>query len=375
MGQLAAFNTAASKPQPKKRKASDSPTSSAPVIAVSSVPKAPVTRVFVACPADTMTGGPEALHQLCAKLSQFGMQSFMLYFNPKNKARLVESLGAATPEPYQHYGTDVAKIPPSGEGDLVIYPEAYTPFIDTYRASQKAIWWLSVDNNAGLYRTFVRGDIFHYCQSKYAFEHLRGKGVPMDNITMLTEFIPRTRWPDERGAEGRDDVVLYNPAKGVHYTDLIRQRSEPNGVKFVPIKGLTPAGVTDLMLKSQVYIDFGSHPGMDRLPREAALAGLVVITNKEGAAKYTPDVPIPEEFKFRKFNEDKIHTALIGSLGKGWSNANAKFDEYRAWIKDQEAVMDLLISKMVDRLGNKDWREQHDETEVERLQIKVSKRA
>ena len=39
-------------------------------------------------------------------------------------------------------------------------------------------------------------------------------------------------------------------------------------------------------------MDFGFHPGQDRLPREAALLKNCIITNREGSAAFYKDVPI-----------------------------------------------------------------------------------
>jgi len=56
-----------------------------------------------------------------------------------------------------------------------------------------------------------------------------------------------------------------------------------------------------------MYIDFGTHPGKDRIPREAALRNCIVLTNRNGAADNNVDVPIPNEYK--------IHSVL-SNLGK-----------------------------------------------------------
>ena len=47
-------------------------------------------------------------------------------------------------------------------------------------------------------------------------------------------------------------------------------------------------------------MDFGFHPGQDRLPREAAILKNCIITNKEGSAAIFQDVPIADEFKFNE---------------------------------------------------------------------------
>ena len=68
--------------------------------------------------------------------------------------------------------------------------------------------------------------------------------------------------------------------------------------------------VTAKLLRAKIYIDFGPHPGMDRFPREAALAGCMIVTNTQGAAEYYADVPIPHKYKFQAFDVYKIAMCL-----------------------------------------------------------------
>jgi hypothetical protein len=90
---------------------------------------------------------------------------------------------------------------------------------------------------------------------------------------------------------------------------------------------------------------------MDRLPREAALAGCVVLTNREGAANYNEDVPLPSEFKFA-FDADKIYSVL-----KVICNDSVKFDEYalkmqkyKDWILGQELRMRVCVDRLVEEV-------------------------
>ena len=294
----------------------------------------------------------------------------MLYFDgsASNKFKFKHSPSAVASSPYVHYSTSPCTDLPSLKTDLVIWPEFYTPLLDSFPSPvQTSIWWLSVDNNNGDYKQFSRPDVRHFCQSKYALQFLRSKGAPPATCWMLTEYIHPSRSPtiERVNLSKRSDVVLYNPAKGAHYTDQIRSRSEPAGLTFVPIQNLTPSGVTDLLLSSKVYIDFGNHPGMDRLPREAALAGLVVVTNKEGAAKYDSDVPIPEEFKFGRFDVDKIHEVLKSALAD-FTTASSSFAPYRSWILKQERVMDFAVARLRRRLARAGtWEEEENANELE----------
>ena len=69
-------------------------------------------------------------------------------------------------------------------------------------------------------------------------------------------------------------------------------------IEWRPIEKMTPAQVQELLAQAKIYIDFGNHPGRDRIPREAAISGCVVITGKRGAAANDIDINIPAEFKF-----------------------------------------------------------------------------
>ncbi|KAL3809235.1 hypothetical protein ACHAXA_005283 [Cyclostephanos tholiformis] len=105
------------------------------------------------------------------------------------------------------------------------------------------------------------------------------------------------------------------------------------------------------------YIDFGPHPGMDRLPREAALAGCIVITNREGAAAHDEDVPLPQEFKFRTFDVEALH-ALLGDICRGDSaERKGRYGEYVErmkpyveWILGQEDRMEKCVNMFIDEV-------------------------
>lgn len=61
---------------------------------------------------------------------------------------------------------------------------------------------------------------------------------------------------------------------------------------------MRPEQVMKTMDESMMYIDFGNHPGKDRIPREAALRDCIILTSTNGSAHNELDVPIASEFKF-----------------------------------------------------------------------------
>jgi hypothetical protein len=106
---------------------------------------------------------------------------------------------------------------------------------------------------------------------------------------------------------------------------------------------MSPEAVTRAMAKAKVYIDFGSHPGRDRMPREAALERCIVITGKFGSARGR-DVPIPEEFKLSTDPQsicDSIKAAMDNYPGK-----SAAFDLYREWIRQQRATFQREVAQL-----------------------------
>ena len=89
---------------------------------------------------------------------------------------------------------------------------------------------------------------------------------------------------------------------------------------------------------------------MDRLPREAALAGCVVVTNREGAANFTEDVPLPAEFKLGgKFDVDKV-SSLLKDICNNYAKYADRMKPYQKWILGQEKQMEVCVDRLVDKV-------------------------
>ena len=50
-------------------------------------------------------------------------------------------------------------------------------------------------------------------------------------------------------------------------------------IKFVPLINYGINELIEILLKSKIYVDFGFHPGVDYLAREAAILKNCVISN------------------------------------------------------------------------------------------------
>ena len=317
----------------------------------------PVKTIYIACPANTETGGPEALHQLCHIINsgeyylddddadtktvidnnsnndhdEFGrlitnkkpsstntdtkgkiqLKAFMLYLrersssNGNKKSSVEQVFGDRSPRPskYDKYNAPMMEhhFPPQSpksnnavySSDLVIWPEVWTHLIDSLQQSetssryQSAIWWLSVNNNKGRFSQHqftLRKDVLHLVQSAYARDYVQsmlsaavadGKNSGSStkdsiggqhHVITVTEFIPYTsdEFPLQTittkksesvdDTESKSNLVVYNPAKGMHFTDEIIKRAcgkQPKtesdgsvtggGIRFCPI-GKGPGG-------------------------------------------------------------------------------------------------------------------------------------
>lgn len=93
---------------------------------------------------------------------------------------------------------------------------------------------------------------------------------------------------------------------------------------------MTPEQVQELLASAKIYIDFGEHPGKDRLPREAILSGCVVITGRRGAAANDVDYNIPAEFKFDEQTTNPLQVIeKIREVFENFSEAHAAQKSFR----------------------------------------------
>lgn len=298
-------------------------------------------KIYVMCPAKIATGGVELLHQLTSELNRHdGIDAKIWY-------KGVETIGL-TPAEYIQYGNLCAVGNTVPEDSVVIVPEIWAKKASEFK--RPCIYWESVDNYvacSGL-KTLPKRlpkQTIHLTQSEYARQFLIQNGVT-DSIE-VTDYL-NDDYFSEFEETHREPVVLYNPRKGWLNTQKIIRRC--SGIRFTPIQNLERAGVIDLMRKSMVYIDFGHHPGKDRIPREAAMCGLCVITGTDGSAKYFEDVSIPEVYKIDKKDLEQIEVQIRRCL-KDYDVRRHDFDGYRERIKGEKDRFIDGVGRFVSLIG------------------------
>lgn len=266
------------------------------------------------------TGGVESLYQLCHMVNENGGDGFIHFVNKHHNP---------VPDEYKKYNIKIQNDIIDEEDCFYVIPEVWTERLGEFKKAKKSIWWLSVDNNHGKFDNFEDETITHFYQSEYAKDFLLKKGTK--NILPIHDYIDGV----EYDKTPKEKIVCYNPAKGREASEYIIKQCPD--VTFIPLVNMTKEQMIDTLKKSMVYMDFGHHPGRDRIPREAALLNNIVITSKIGSAGFYEDIPIEDIFKYESLNK-QIKNDIYSNLDNYYILINS-FEHYRNTIKQQKENM------------------------------------
>jgi len=302
--------------------------------------------VFVISPADLVTGGPESLHQLAHAIRQQGGNAFISYY-PRG-------CGAGTPEAYRGYDLAVAD-PVDEPGNLVVIPESAAGIVWEFKRASTAIWWLSVDNFYGPrpesdteYRRLVEmhaarsacaeltgrptwdeiRKIRNFAQSAYAASFLAQRNI----ASVMLETPPHSDFLAAPLVGERQDRIAFNPKKGAAVVERLSRRFPEFG--WLPLTGLTRSGMRDALATAKLYVDFGFHPGRERMPREAALCGACVVTGKRGSARFPADIPIPGRYRLDEQGVwfERLFAWTARSILRNHAWHAQRFEPYRRFV-------------------------------------------
>jgi len=287
------------------------------------------TKVYVNIPANEIAGGVESLYQLVDAINTNGGYACVIWDR---------DVPNPIPAKYQHYKIIHGDPVEDSHDNFVIYPEVWTEKIDTYSHMKKAIWWLSVDNNHGKFQDFSNSNITHFYQSFYALEFLEKNNV--GNYLPIFDYIHSKYTDSDFDINQKENIVCYNPVKGIEITNQIKSLNPD--ITFVPIVNMTEDQIIELLKRSKVYIDFGHHPGRDRIPRESAILGNCVITNLKGSAGFYGDIPIDD--KYKSLNIDEIGSSIRNCFDNYESVIN-EYQFYRSEIKKQKEQLHKLVKE------------------------------
>jgi hypothetical protein len=312
--------------------------------------------VVIFCP-EYVNGGCEAMHQLGHQITRHGGTAHMAYYGPYSHLELDGDILRCHPAPspvpgyFARYHPMALQQARLDRDTLVVMPEVLSTLAAAPAAQyQRALWWLSLDNaipkNPALldpaYRRRFLEDpgLVHFHQSDYARSFLQSNSAvryhPLSDYTD-PDIIGRSLIPSENPPlSNRTNTISYFPSKGGALASRFIERrcALKQWVEFLPLREMTKAQVRDALFTSRMYIDFGNHPGKDRVPREAAAAGAIVLLHAAGAAKFFPDHPLPAEYLF---TEEDIATGHLHQ------KVNAIFEDPEAHFGRQRMYRDAIL--------------------------------
>lgn len=305
---------------------------------------------YILCPGEIESGGPELAHQLCHSLLQMGQEAYMYY----TRSGQLEPLDVDASAKYYKYDTKhVKSLADINKNAIFIVPEALTTWIPWLPAGRKTIWWMSVDNyivNTGETNLkWIEQNVdYHMVQSYYAKNYLLERtSISAENILSLSDYIGEEYGKFILPGQYRRNIALYNPAKG--YEEICPLINATPWLNWIPLSGLNEEEMIVRMQAAKVYVDFGHHPGKDRIPREAASCGCCVITNKKGSAAFFEDVPIQEEYKFEDVHGsyDRI-AVLLQDICENYEVHMKQFELYRQFIAGEKMQFENDVHHMVE---------------------------
>lgn len=333
-------------------------------------------KVYVFCPNDFVTGGPDALHQIAYYMNQIGLDATIVYYAFTKKHIY------AIPEAYKNYVSDFITEEDfvDSPDNIVILPEHAVDKLKHLKKSKVYIWWLSVDNNTNrssfLWKVFFFAtlparvvknwhyykrrfgeaivktlqmqkydfsaeseNVEHLCASHYAYDFVSKRSKHKTSLCIepiskifLEKFDKQRSTLD---SSQRSNAILYNPRKSGMFVQKLAELAPD--LNFVPLKGMRQDELIEKYMTSKLYVDFGPFPGAERIPKEAVLFGCCVITGRNGASNFYGDVPIPDEYKFADYagQADLIITKIRDILDN-YEARKHDFEEYRKTVIDLE---------------------------------------
>ena len=332
------------------------------------------TKIYFAVPANARTAGPELIHQIVSYFrKRFNFDAF-IYPIPVDHPTPV-------PKDFEFYNNPVSYSIEDNKNNILIVPEIYltVQVLKKFKNIRKVIWWLSIDNYLinrfmmqkrffylllrmvnklfekfgktsiidtneialDYYKNYnfseddlIKQALVNLCSAKHVENYLGSVGL--NNVIYISELLNEDFLKIETDTSLKENIIAYNPAKGVGFTRRIIESAKH--LNFVPIQNMSRTEVIKQLQKAKVYIDFGNHPGRDRLPREAASLKCCVITNRRGGARLKEDMTIPEDYKFDSI-EDNIPLIVkkIEDCLNNYNEAIANFEEYRKSIREEPA--------------------------------------
>ena len=308
-------------------------------------------KIQVVCQRRLVSGGAESLHNLVLQLRGIGLRANLVYFPEVGVDE------AQTSYYFADYGLLPTALDDSRE-TIVIFPETLCMEALKLKHAQAAIWWLSVDNFLRIkygnlwdkwryFKSVMRGErpfggvkalrrLRHFSKCRYDEIFLAKHGIHFERITgpISYRYIEASKCLDV-WLRQKKDWILYSPETPKSILTLVR--IELPKVALVEMKGYSSDEMISLYRQAKVFMDFGNHPGQERMPREAAVMGCFVITGMKGAAANDEDLPLAPKYKLnvRSFMFTSTLTDLVNEAIKQHESMWLDQRYFRRYVAEQ----------------------------------------
>jgi len=321
-------------------------------------------KFYIFCPL-LVTGGPEALHQLCSELNNLGFDAYMYYYMDDNVCKKLEIEIISV---YSNY--NVKKCPDyiknlsnlDHEDNIIIIPEIVNKNIFPNNFKSKLIYWFLAcpdDKNNQIYKDPKLLKYYIACQSQEVYDRILNTGfLNKKKCFKLSDYTRQNfiHTDDYLKSFNRKNYITFCFKKKPsdigfkHYEKIFSIMSDYQD-NFIEIKNLSSEEVKNLGLISKIYIDFSLHPGKDRVPREMASTGCIVITGNQNVASNDVDVPL----KDRKFAYDPVtdsydYERIVEQIKYDLKNYETSFNEqftYRELIRKEKQIFKSEILNII----------------------------
>ena len=318
---------------------------------------------LIHCPSNSLNnGGVETLHQLGFHLKKNNFKVFISFF-PNIDNELI-------PKKLINYNLSYKKFEDE-QNFIHIIPEVETIRTKLIKKGKCIIYWLSVDSyyrrnldksfwkNWNYYRKSINKRIFffnlkkhyHLANSYYAKKFLQKKKI---NSQILKGYISNY-FDGEFDISRKKNIILYNPVKDQNHYKKIMQLL-PH-YEFIALSKMTDFEIKDYYHQSKIFMDLGTHPGRERMPREAGMMGCILIVANRGSAANDFDVPINNLYKMN-LKEKNIYNKvanLIENIFKNYENHLTNFEIYKEKIshKNDSQLFDETVREYFQEITKK----------------------